>query len=56
VMARSAPQLNIFSLGFPITMIVGLFILSFTLSDVAEIFQGYMDTLFEFIKKLTEMR
>lgn len=56
VMARSAPQLNIFALGFPITMIVGLFILSFTLSDVAESFQGYMDTLFEFIKKLTEMR
>lgn len=56
VMARSAPQLNIFALGFPVTMIVGLFILSFSLSDIALSFQGYMDTLFEFIKKLTEMR
>ena len=55
VMTRAAPQLNIFALGFPVTMIVGLLILSLSLGEVAQSFQGYMDTLFEFIKKLTEM-
>lgn len=55
VMTRAAPQLNIFALGFPVTMIVGLFILSLSLGELAQSFQGYMDTLFEFIKKLTEM-
>lgn len=55
VMTRAAPQLNIFALGFPVTMIVGLFILWLSMGEMAQSFQGYMDTLFEFIKKLTEM-
>ncbi|MAD45722.1 MAG: flagellar biosynthetic protein FliR [Oceanospirillaceae bacterium] len=55
VMTRAAPQLNIFALGFPVTMIVGLFILWLTMSDMAQSFQGYMEILFEFIKKLTEI-
>lgn len=55
VMTRAAPQLNIFALGFPVTMIVGLFILWLSMGDMAQSFQGYMDTLFEFIKKLTEL-
>ena len=55
VMTRAAPQLNIFALGFPVTMIVGLFILWLTMNDMAQSFQGYMETLFEFIKKLTEL-
>ena len=54
-MTRAAPQLNIFALGFPVTMIVGLFILWLTMNDMAQSFQGYMETLFEFIKKLTEL-
>jgi flagellar biosynthetic protein FliR len=52
VMTRAAPQLNIFALGFPVTMMVGLFILWLTLSDVADAFQQYMETLFTFIKAL----
>lgn len=55
VMTRAAPQLNIFALGFPVTMIVGLFVLSLSLGELAQSFQSYMDTLFDFIKKLTEM-
>lgn len=55
VMARAAPQLNIFSLGFPVTMIVGLLVLSMSMGDIAASFQEHMDTLFEFIKKLTEL-
>ena len=55
VMTRAAPQLNIFALGFPVTMIVGLFILWINLSDMAIGFQEYLDQLFEFLKKLIEL-
>ncbi|MCY0966030.1 flagellar biosynthetic protein FliR [Parathalassolituus penaei] len=53
VMTRAAPQLNIFSLGFPVTMIVGLFILWLTLSEMASGFQGLMEEVFTFTRKLT---
>lgn len=53
VMTRAAPQLNIFALGFPVTMVVGIFILWLNMGELAVGFQGYMDTLFEFLKKLT---
>lgn len=52
VMTRAAPQLNIFALGFPVTMIVGLAIMWLNMETMALGFQGYMDTLFEFLKKL----
>ena len=55
VMTRAAPQLNIFALGFPVTMIVGLFILWINLNDMAMGFQTYLDQLFEFLKKLIEL-
>ncbi|MGS0682906.1 flagellar biosynthetic protein FliR [Shewanella sp. 125m-7] len=34
VMTRASPQLNIFSIGFPVTMIAGLFILWLTLAPI----------------------
>jgi flagellar biosynthesis protein FliR len=34
VMTRAAPQLNIFSIGFPVTMVSGLFILWLTLGPI----------------------
>ena len=52
VMTRAAPQLNIFALGFPVTMIVGLFIMWLNMESMALSFHLYMDTLFEFLKKL----
>lgn len=55
VMTRAAPQLNIFALGFPVTMVVGLFILWISMGGIAEGFQAHMDTMFEFMKKLTGM-
>lgn len=39
VMMRAAPQLNIFSIGFPLTLIFGLFIMWVLLSSVAEQYQ-----------------
>ena len=53
VMTRAAPQLNIFALGFPVTMIFGLFIMWLSVGEMAVSFQNQMDTLFEFMKKLT---
>jgi flagellar biosynthetic protein FliR len=35
IMARAAPQLNIFSLGFPITLIMGMVIIKISLPSVA---------------------
>lgn len=53
VMTRAAPQLNIFALGFPVTMMMGLFIIWLNASELAQSFQGYMSETFEFVKKLT---
>lgn len=36
VMARSAPQLNIFVIGFPISMLFGLFVMFFTLPTMLD--------------------
>jgi flagellar biosynthetic protein FliR len=55
VMTRAAPQLNIFALGFPVTMIVGLFIMWLNMDQMALGFHHYMDTLFEFLKKLVTL-
>ena len=54
VMTRAAPQLNIFALGFPVTMIIGLFILWLTMTDMALAFQEHMETLFTFARKLVK--
>ena len=42
-MTRAAPQLNIFAVGFPIMIIMGMFIIAMTLSSmqthIANLFQ-----------------
>ena len=40
VMMRAAPQLNIFSIGFPLTLVFGLFILWVVLGDVGAQYQA----------------
>lgn len=40
VMTRASPQLNIFSIGFPVTMVSGLIILWLTLTPIMEHFGG----------------
>ncbi len=34
ILTRSAPQLNIFTIGFPITLVIGLFVVYFLLSNI----------------------
>lgn len=52
VMTRAAPQLNIFSLGFPVTMLVGLAIIWLTIGHLGESFHTLLETLFGFLRSL----
>jgi flagellar biosynthetic protein FliR len=52
VMTRAAPQLNIFALGFPVTMMVGLAIIWLNIGNLGESFHTLLETLFEFLRTL----
>lgn len=52
VMTRAAPQLDIFSLGFPVTMLVGLAIIWLTIGHLGESFHTLLETLFGFLRSL----
>lgn len=46
VLARAAPQLNIFAIGFPITMIVGFFVLMLSLPYCVPVFERLFESGF----------
>jgi flagellar biosynthetic protein FliR len=48
VMSRSAPQLNVFSLGFPFTMMFGLVIIWLSLNGWLPQFDSLSREFFEF--------
>ena len=50
VMARLAPQLNIFAVGFPVTMMLGLIVIWITFSGYGVQFQGLLSELFNFMR------
>lgn len=54
VMTRSAPQMNIFSIGFPMTMMAGFTILIFTLPNMLPVFERLMDESFVVLLKVLE--
>jgi flagellar biosynthetic protein FliR len=39
VMTRAAPQLNIFSIGFPLTLVLGMVILWMSMGDILNQYQ-----------------
>jgi len=51
VITRAAPQLNIFSIGFPIGILSGYIILLLILPSFSILFEGYVSDGFDFIKK-----
>ena len=55
VMSRAAPQLNIFSVGFPFTLICGMALIWIGLSNFAPVFQDTMDYAFSFVKEVLEL-
>lgn len=52
IVTRAAPQMNVFSLGFPIGMIFGLFLIWATFSQVAPMFNRFSVELFEFFREI----
>jgi len=48
VMTRAAPQLNIFSIGFPVTMCAGLLIMWLTMGNFFTHFQAQWDRALSF--------
>jgi flagellar biosynthetic protein FliR len=52
IITRASPQLNIFAVGFPITMLLGFLLMWITLPSVMENFQGLLDEGFAFINRL----
>jgi flagellar biosynthetic protein FliR len=46
VITRSAPQLNLFSFGLPITTLLGLAMLVMTLPEIAPAMQRSLDSVF----------
>jgi len=52
VVTRSAPQFNIFSIGFPITMVMGFFIIMVTLFTVIPHFSQHIDSVFLLINRM----
>jgi len=50
IMARLAPQLNIFAVGFPVTMMLGLIVLWITFSGYGDKFSGLMSETFQFMR------
>ena len=43
VMSRSAPQMNVFTVGFPITLVFGLLLIWFSLTSFLPIYQSMVD-------------
>lgn len=52
VMARAAPQLNIFAIGFPVTLIMGFVVILFTLPAVVPQFESLVADGFGLIARL----
>jgi len=52
VAARAAPQLNIFSVGFPITLLLGILLIWLTLPNVLDQFSGVLTDAYDLIEKL----
>lgn len=52
VMTRAAPQMNVFSLGFPIAMIFGLFIIWVSTGELFPHFQKLSEATFIFLREL----
>lgn len=56
VMMRAAPQLNIFSIGFPLTLVFGLFILWVVLGDVGAQYQSLAIETLEWLREMVRVR
>ncbi len=56
VMTRAAPQLNIFSIGFPLTLVMGMFIFWVGLADVLSHYQALASEALQWLRELARAR
>ena len=52
IVTRAAPQMNVFTLGFPIGMIFGLFLVWSSVTELAPMFERFSRELFEFFREI----
>lgn len=55
VATRAAPQLNIFSVGFPVTLMLGMLLVWLTLPNVLDQFQGLLLDAYELIGQILRL-
>jgi flagellar biosynthetic protein FliR len=55
VATRAAPQLNIFSVGFPITLMLGLVLIWLTLPDVLEQFADMLNGAYDLVGQMLRL-
>jgi flagellar biosynthetic protein FliR len=55
VASRAAPQLQIFSVGFPVTLMLGMLLVWKTLPDVLDQFSGILTEAYDFIGQLLRL-
>ena len=55
VAARAAPQLQIFTVGFPVTLMLGLLLVWKTLPDALDQFSGMLTDAYDFIGQLLRL-
>ena len=56
VMTRAAPQLNIFAIGFPLTLVLGMVILWISLADILNQYQPLASDALQFLRDLARAR
>jgi flagellar biosynthetic protein FliR len=56
VMTRAAPQLNIFSIGFPLTLVLGLFIVWIGMADILSQYQRFATEALQFLREMAGAR
>jgi flagellar biosynthetic protein FliR len=52
VVMRAAPQLNIFSVGFPITMLLGFVLMWVSLPSLFDAFNQFLEDSFQLMMQL----
>jgi len=56
VMTRAAPQLNIFSIGFPLTLVMGMLIFWIGLADILSHYQALASEALQWLRELARVR
>lgn len=55
VASRAAPQLNVFSIGFPVSLFLGILLIWLSLPSILDEFPGILVEAYDFIEKLLQL-